>query len=105
MTESKLWHGKSVYQITSNLEAASRTARARMEVERALNAQIEASERAAAEALCRLIEAKPEALRPGDVYFGGHDCPESPTKRCVYDIADDPWKDDCLFCHDPSDRG
>lgn len=36
--------------------------------------------------------------------FGAYECPTSPTGRCIYDDRDDPAHDDCLFCHDPSER-
>ena len=37
--------------------------------------------------------------------FGYHECVTSPILSCVYDTADDPRQDDCIFCHEPRDRG
>lgn len=33
-----------------------------------------------------------------------HTCPTSPSHNCIYDPYEDPAEDDCLFCHDPSER-
>ena len=32
------------------------------------------------------------------------DCKQSPIGNCVYDLATDPWHDDCLFCGEPEER-
>lgn len=32
------------------------------------------------------------------------DCPDSPFGLCAYDHYDDPAHDDCIFCHEPSER-
>ena len=40
-----------------------------------------------------------------DLAFGHHECVTSPTVACVYDNAEDPRHDDCLYCHQPRDRG
>lgn len=40
-----------------------------------------------------------------DLDFGYHECLTSPTRMCVYDTHDDPRQDDCIFCHEPRDRG
>jgi hypothetical protein len=38
------------------------------------------------------------------VVLGGWPCPDSITGHCVYDGAEDPSHDDCVVCHDPSER-
>lgn len=32
------------------------------------------------------------------------DCLKSPVGKCVYDIIEDPYRDSCVFCHEPEDR-
>ncbi|KQO98155.1 hypothetical protein [Leifsonia sp. Leaf264] len=39
-----------------------------------------------------------------DVVLGHHECPTSPTRQCVYNDADDSYWDDCVYCHQPSER-
>jgi hypothetical protein len=39
-----------------------------------------------------------------DIEIGSWECPTSPLKVCAYDREADPCCDDCLFCHDPSER-
>ena len=39
-----------------------------------------------------------------DIVIGSWECPTSPLEVCVYDCDADPCHDDCLFCHDPSER-
>jgi hypothetical protein len=31
-------------------------------------------------------------------------CPTSPTHQCVYDSAEDPRHDSCVYCGDPEER-
>jgi hypothetical protein len=45
-----------------------------------------------------------EAVDEDSLYFGYWECKESPTGHCIYDVAEDPWKDECLICGDPSER-
>ena len=32
------------------------------------------------------------------------DCPTSPIQKCIYDDDNDPAWDNCLYCHEPSER-
>ena len=32
------------------------------------------------------------------------DCPDSPYGLCTYDHYEDPLHDNCIFCHEPSER-
>lgn len=49
-----------------------------------------------------LPEPKPD---PSDlVYSDMWHCDGSPTAHCVYDDAEDPANDSCLFCHQPYER-
>jgi len=38
------------------------------------------------------------------IQIGSWECPTSPLGVCAYDSEADPCHDDCLFCHDPSER-
>jgi hypothetical protein len=109
----KKWRGKSVYQITQHLTVAGETARARMLVQQAMDAKIKTEQHHAAEALVKVLQGyfpdaphEPEAsgLKAEDVSFGYWDCSGSPTGSCIYNITQDPMRDDCIFCGDPSER-
>lgn len=50
-------------------------------------------------ALGELFDLEPRVLR-----HGHYSCERSPTARCIYDIKEDPYRDDCLVCHDPAER-
>lgn len=39
-----------------------------------------------------------------DAELGGWKCKKSPVSVCVYNIAEDPAKDECIFCGDPEER-
>jgi hypothetical protein len=43
-------------------------------------------------------------LPPESISIGGHNCPESPTRTCVYNDAEDPCHDQCIICQEPSER-
>lgn len=76
----------------------------------ALRIDIEATRKAASEAqdrweveATRLVNSKLQTAHE-ELYFGGYDCPESPTVHCVYDEVEDHMHDYCLFCEDPEER-
>ena len=39
-----------------------------------------------------------------DIHLGGWDCKYSATGHCVYDTRNDRALDDCVVCHQPSER-
>lgn len=39
-----------------------------------------------------------------DVGSSHWNCPTAPLNHCYYDLANDTWKDHCLYCDDPSER-
>lgn len=41
---------------------------------------------------------------PEEITFGYHECQQSPTGECAYDVEEDPCEDSCLFCEQPSER-
>ena len=105
MPEGKKWRGKSVYQVLTRLNDASRTAGALRLVKIASEERIERLTREAKEKLIELADEL-TGLEPDDLYLcHSWDCKESPTDRCIYNVTEDPMKDDCLFCGDPLDRG
>lgn len=48
--------------------------------------------------------AEQYGLSPFGVSLGGWECPDSPTKYCIYNSVEDPCHDDCIICHDPEER-
>ena len=40
----------------------------------------------------------------GDIYQGNWKCPTSPTKKCHFNVKEDPACDECLFCGEPEER-
>jgi hypothetical protein len=56
--------------------------------------------------LLDVVSSAPEVygIPPHALSFGFHDCDTSPTGACVYDGAEDPCRDCCLFCEDPEER-
>jgi hypothetical protein len=52
-----------------------------------------------------LVLGVTQDVNVSDLEFGYHECRTSPTTLCVYDTHEDPRQDDCLFCHEPRDRG
>ena len=40
----------------------------------------------------------------GDLVFGCWECEKSPTHLCVY-LESDRYRDECLFCQEPEERG
>ncbi len=42
----------------------------------------------------------------GNINFsiGDWKCDKSPIGECVYDTVNDPYHDDCIFCHDSEER-
>ena len=36
--------------------------------------------------------------------IGSWECPTSPVGFCIYDVDADDCMDDCLYCHEPSER-
>lgn len=50
------------------------------------------------------LVARAVSVDADDLYLGYWECPDSPTGRCIYNDKEDPEHDDCLFCHDPSER-
>ncbi len=105
MPKGVKWRGHSLHQVNERLDQA-RSARAA-----AYQVKIATDERAGRlekEAKQRLIGIADElkGLDPYYLYLSvAMDCEESPTGLCIYDTYEDPHKDDCLFCHDPLDRG
>lgn len=105
MPEGKKWRGKSLYQVYTRLNDASQTASALRMVKIASEERIE---RLQTEAKVLLIGLADElkGKDPEDIYLAySWDCKESPTDKCIYNTYEDPWKDNCLFCGDPLDRG
>lgn len=103
MNSSKKWNGKSVYQLNEKLRQASEVGRAAYIVQQQLKASLHRLDLEAAEELIKLTGW---VMQPGDIYLAySWDCPGSPTAKCVYNTAEDPMKDICLFCEDPLDRG
>jgi len=49
----------------------------------------------------RVKAVKPGLKKPRE---GSWDCPESPTKLCWFDEAEDPAMDFCVFCGHPQER-
>jgi hypothetical protein len=41
---------------------------------------------------------------PRRLLISSWDCLLSPINSCVYDLAQDPWHDSCLFCKEPEER-
>ena len=38
------------------------------------------------------------------IIIGSLECPTSPVGVCIYDVDADEIMDDCLYCHEPSER-
>jgi hypothetical protein len=38
------------------------------------------------------------------IIIGSWECPTSPIGFCIYDVDADECLDDCIYCHDPSER-
>lgn len=105
--QGKKWHGISVYSVTRRLDESAKLAQTRMTITRVLEQQIRQEQKEAAEALVGILGEAAFAmdLKPENVRFGYWDCEESPTKHCVYDHAEDPRYDACIFCAEPAERG
>lgn len=99
----KKWKGKSTYQMRLALQNASRMAQAKRVVVEQLDKGIKDEENKAKEEIVRLIGPAYE-LDWQDLALGYWECSGSPTGHCIYDTAEDPMKDECLFCGDPSER-
>jgi len=52
-------------------------------------------------ALAEVLHMDPHHL---EGVSGGWNCLESPIGCCLYNDAEDPAHDDCLFCHEPEER-
>lgn len=102
MSDNKKWNGKSTYQMRLALENASRLATAKRVVTEQLDKGIQEAEGKAKEEVIRLMGR--DDLDWQDLALGYWECADSPTGHCIYDTAEDPMKDECLFCGDPSER-
>lgn len=98
---SRKWNGKSTYRLDNALREAAEASRALYVVQQSLRTTIDVAHLVAANQVVLLlgIEVPPERL-----HLGGWECQDSPTGRCIYNTIEDPMKDDCLICHDPSER-
>jgi hypothetical protein len=106
MPEGKTWRGISVYQVLDRLDDAGKIAQSLFYIQQATSAQIKVLEREAAQSLIDLnIKELAQVEDPSAMHFGGWSCEDSPTDHCIYDLINDSWKDNCLFCSEPSDRG
>lgn len=43
-------------------------------------------------------------LDPETSMSTGHECPDSPIDLCVYNVEEDPCRDQCLICGEPWNR-
>ncbi len=99
------WRGKSVNQVLDRLREAGETTRALYLMKKATDERVSRLEREAKEKLIELADEL-KGLTPNDLSLGhSWDCEGSPTDHCIYNTWKDAWKDHCLFCGDPLDRG
>lgn len=105
MPEGVKWRGKSVYQILDRLSEASRTDAALYLIEKAARERMAKLELEAKERLV-VIADELAGINPENLYLSRSlACAGSPTDKCIYHIRDDMWRDHCLFCSEPEDRG
>lgn len=105
MPKGAKWRGHSLYQVYDRLDDASRTRSALYHMKIAADERARRLEKEAKELLIGIADEL-KGIDPEDLYLSAAmDCETSPTDLCIYNTYEDPMKDDCLFCHDPLDRG
>lgn len=105
MPRGQKWRGHSLHQVYERLDQARNARAAAYQVKIATDERAGRLEKEAKE---RLIDMADElkGMEPDWLYLSvSMDCPTSPTDYCIYNEMEDAFKDDCLFCHDPLDRG
>lgn len=95
------WNGKSTYRLDNALREAAEASAALYIVQQSLRATSDAAKLVAANQVALLLETD---IPPEHLHLGGWECPESPTEHCIYNIIEDPHRDDCIICHDPAER-
>lgn len=105
MPKGVKWRGHSLYQVNDRLEDANRARAVAYQVKLATEERAGRLEREAKELLIEIADEL-RGLKSEYLYLSvAMDCEGSPTGYCIYDTYEDQMKDDCLFCHDPLDRG
>lgn len=85
------WRGVSILPLREKADELADIARGVRALQRAA--------RDTEEALHREVEG----LLGIQVTLGAQDCPESPTRTCIY-LAADKDRDQCIFCAEPHER-
>jgi hypothetical protein len=76
---------------------------AAVETKEALTAAMKAHSKTAAKLHSELVELVNLPDGHGMI-IGNWECPTSPIGFCIYDIDADNGIEDCLYCHEPSER-
>ena len=98
------WKGQSTYQMRLAMDNVRDLGFAKRTVVQQLDKGIQDAETKVKQELIRLLNLKD--VEAQDITRGwSWDCPDSPTGHCVYNTTEDPFKDFCLICEQPSDRG
>jgi hypothetical protein len=101
---AKTWNGKSTELLHDKMDRRNEIGRALVLVRRQLEQAADAVEQEINAEIVRLLD-RPDLTDPADVARAyGWDCADSPTGLCIYNTAEDPMMDECLFCGDPKER-
>jgi hypothetical protein len=105
MPRGQKWRGQSLHQVYERLDQARSARAAAYQIKIATDERAGRLEKEAKERLIAMADELKDC-DPDYLYLSvSMECPTSPTDLCIYDTYEDPHKDDCLFCHDPLDRG
>ena len=91
-------------RLANALQNVSDRHKALLITKRALTQEIVSAERRVKELLVEEHGFEAFRDRPKTLALGGWECENSPTGHCIYDNQTDWHHDDCLVCHDPSER-